>query len=192
MSDTTRLTFLERLQAKDARAWSDLDALCRTGVCAAVKRWLGRQCPHIDAEDVAQECYLAVLNELPAFERQRKGSFRAWLNRIARNKTLEVLRRRPPVAWSPERLQEFVGKLSDPHLDVEIVEAVELRACLLRVVRDRASIPFDQVALLLDGQATVDEIAEKLACTREAVYARRTRIRAELREAMTEFEGLLE
>ena len=39
---------------------------------------------------------------------------------------------------------------------------------------------------------TVDEIAEKLACTREAVYARRSRIRAELREAMKEFEGLLE
>jgi RNA polymerase sigma-70 factor (ECF subfamily) len=49
------------------------------------------------AEDVAQETFLRAWQHLPRFEPRRAVSFRAWLCRIARNRALDVIRRRREV-----------------------------------------------------------------------------------------------
>ena len=47
-----------------------------------------------DAEDLVQETFLQAWRRLDTFE--GRSSFRAWLYRIATNRCLDVLRRRPP------------------------------------------------------------------------------------------------
>ncbi len=47
-----------------------------------------------DALDLLQEVFLAVYRHLPSFQGQNDQQFRAWLMRIAVNKTMDLLRQR--------------------------------------------------------------------------------------------------
>lgn len=47
-----------------------------------------------DAMDLLQEVFLAVYRHLPSFQGQDDQQFRAWLMRIAVNKTMDLLRQR--------------------------------------------------------------------------------------------------
>ena len=81
----TSLGLLERL--KVARpAVSDWNRL--HGVyLPLIQRWLDRV-PGLgdDSADLAQEVLIVVFREVPRFDRQREGSFRAWLRQVTVNK----------------------------------------------------------------------------------------------------------
>jgi RNA polymerase sigma-70 factor (ECF subfamily) len=80
---TTPLTLLERVRANDPEAWARLVALYRPLVLS----WCTRAGVHAaDAEDVAQEVFLAAAHALDHFRRDRPGdTFRGWLRVITRN-----------------------------------------------------------------------------------------------------------
>ena len=50
------------------------------------------------ADDVAQDTFLRAWQQLPGFEPHHQGSLRAWLCRISRNRTIDLLRRQRPHA----------------------------------------------------------------------------------------------
>jgi RNA polymerase sigma-70 factor, ECF subfamily len=52
-----------------------------------IARWLARV-PGLgdEADDLAQEVFVVVIREIPRFQRQREGSFRAWLRQVTVNK----------------------------------------------------------------------------------------------------------
>jgi DNA-directed RNA polymerase specialized sigma24 family protein len=60
-----------------------------------ISRWL-RRVPALGAEadDLAQEFFVVVVREIPRFERQREGSFRAWLRQVTVNKIRSHRRKR--------------------------------------------------------------------------------------------------
>jgi RNA polymerase sigma-70 factor, ECF subfamily len=82
----TSVSLLDRLKLArpDASDWNRLQDI----YLPLISRWLGRV-PGlgVEADDVAQEVFVVVIRELPRFERQREGSFRAWLRQVTVNKT---------------------------------------------------------------------------------------------------------
>ena len=72
-----------------------------------------------ESADLAQEVLVVVFREVPRFDRQREGSFRAWLRQVTVNKIRNYRRkrhRRPAVGLDPA--DGFLERLSDPNDDL--------------------------------------------------------------------------
>ncbi|MGL4419237.1 MAG: RNA polymerase sigma factor, partial [Gemmataceae bacterium] len=63
--------------------------------------------PH-DRDDCLQNIWQIVLRELPQFQRQREGSFRAWLRNVCRNQVRAFRRSRPHVTSEELLLDQLV------------------------------------------------------------------------------------
>jgi RNA polymerase sigma-70 factor, ECF subfamily len=116
---TTSVSLLERLRAvkPEESDWQRLHSM----YLPLIRRWLGRV-PGLghEADDLAQEVLIVVVREIPQFQRQRVGSFRAWLRLVTVNRLRthrkRQLRRRPSVALDAE--QKFVEQLADSNGDL--------------------------------------------------------------------------
>ena len=89
---STSMSLLDRL--KSARpAESDWTRLNRVYL-SLILGWLGRV-PGlgVEAEDLAQEVLVILIRKIPEFDRQREGSFRAWLRQITVNQVRTWRRR---------------------------------------------------------------------------------------------------
>src|SRR5580765_1041873 len=85
--DHTSLTLLDRVRRKDKEAWERLVSL----YTPLVYHWCiiaGLQAA--DAEETAQEVFLAVARAVVSFHRDQDGdTFRGWLRIITRNKIFD-------------------------------------------------------------------------------------------------------
>jgi RNA polymerase sigma-70 factor (ECF subfamily) len=117
----TSISLLDRLKSArpDASDWSRLQGL----YLPLIRSWLARV-PGLEAEvdDLAQEILVVLVREIPTFQRQREGSFRAWLRQVAVNRTRtwrRQARRLPTTGLDPTT--GFLDRLADPsdHLALE-------------------------------------------------------------------------
>jgi len=109
---------LDRLKVArpDASDWNRLQGI----YLPLIQRWLSRV-PGLGDEsaDLGQEVLVVVFREIPRFDRQREGSFRAWLRQVTVNKVRNYRRkrcRRPNVGLDPA--VGFLERLSDPNDDL--------------------------------------------------------------------------
>ncbi|HLJ96496.1 MAG TPA: sigma-70 family RNA polymerase sigma factor [Gemmataceae bacterium] len=112
--NTTSLGLLDRLKrAKpDAAEWQRLQDI----YLPLIRYWLsGVPGVREEADDVAQEVLLIVFRELPSFERQRDGAFRAWLRQITLNRIRAFCkaRRKQPVAGLHDEAEQLLAQLAD-------------------------------------------------------------------------------
>jgi RNA polymerase sigma-70 factor, ECF subfamily len=114
----TSLNLLDRLKAArpDASDWNRLQAI----YLPLIEHWLGRV-PGLGDEsaDLAQEVLVFVFREVPRFDRQREGAFRAWLRQVTLNKIRNYRRkrhRRPAAGLDPA--DGFLDRLSYPNDDL--------------------------------------------------------------------------
>jgi RNA polymerase sigma-70 factor, ECF subfamily len=114
----TSVSLLDRLKMArpDASDWSRLQSIYQP----LIQRWLSRV-PGLgdEAADLTQEVLIVVFREVPRFDRQREGSFRAWLRRVTVNRVRNYRRkrhRRPAVGLDPA--EGFLERLSDPNDDL--------------------------------------------------------------------------
>ena len=152
-----------------------------------IQRWLGRV-PGLGDEsaDLAQEVLVVVFREVPRFDRQREGSFRAWLRQVTVKRS-QLLRRhrRPAVGLDPA--DGFLERLSDPNDDLarewdrdhdkHVVEK------LLAVVQPNFT-PTTWEAFRRFGVDGVPaaHVAEELGLTENAVILAKSRVLKRLRE----------
>src|SRR5262245_6448396 len=79
----TSASLLDRLRLQSDEAWQELYKLYQP----LIHHWLLRDLTLRDeADDLVQEVMSVVVRELPAFQRERSGSFRAWLRTITLNR----------------------------------------------------------------------------------------------------------
>src|SRR4029077_7535610 len=111
----TSVSLLDRLKAArpDASDWNRLQGI----YLPLISRWLGCV-PGLgdEADDLAQEVFVVVIREIPRFQRQREGSFRAWLRQVTVNKVRshrKQRQRRPAVGLDPA--DGFLDSLADPN-----------------------------------------------------------------------------
>ena len=111
----TSLSLIQRLAADGNDAdWQKMLAIYRPFVFQRVSTY-----PLLvdQAEDIVQETVMVLMRELPTFERQRTGSFRAWLRGIILNQLRYAARRSkktPTPVGNSEKLLEQIEQLSDP------------------------------------------------------------------------------
>ncbi len=113
--NTTSLGLLERLKhaRPDASEWLRL----RDIYSPMISRWLSRLSNlHQEVDDLTQEVLLVLFRELPAFERRRDGSFRAWLRQItvSRMYAFYKTRRKQPLAMGGPEIDQLLAQLADP------------------------------------------------------------------------------
>ena len=114
----TSVSLLDRLKGAppDASDWGRLHDI----YLPLIARWL-RRIPGLgdEADDLAQEVFVVMVRELPQFERQREGSFRAWLRQVTVNK-VRTFRKHPgrkPVAGM-DLTDGFLDRLAEPNSEV--------------------------------------------------------------------------
>ncbi len=190
----TSVSLLDRLKAArpDDSDWNRFEALYRP----LIRRWIGR-IPGLGSEvdDISQEVLLVLVREIPGFEREREGSFRAWLRGVTVNR-VRVYRRqryRQPAALA-DQTDGFLDQMADSNslLAKECDQEHDKHICdtLLAAVRpdftQSSWDAFQQFAL--EGRPAAD-VARGLKMTVNAVIKAKGRVLSRLRQ---EAGGLLE
>jgi RNA polymerase sigma-70 factor (ECF subfamily) len=174
-----------RKASPDHPDWLQLQAI----YTPLIRKWLSRV-PGLgeEANDLAQDVFLVVVRELPRFERQREGSFRAWLRQITVNKVRSDRKRRgqiPAVGLDPA--DGFLDQLADPNGDLArewdrdhdkwVVEK------LLKIVRpDFHPSSWDAFQRSFLDAVPAAQVAEELGLTENAVLQAKYRILRRLRQ----------
>jgi RNA polymerase sigma-70 factor (ECF subfamily) len=115
--DTTSASLLERLRTAGPAA-ADWRRLHDT-YAPLVRSWLGQAGLAADADDLTQEVLAVVARELPAFRRQRDGSFRTWLRRVTVNRVRGWRRTRDRLPVTAlDATERFLARLDDPAGDL--------------------------------------------------------------------------
>jgi len=185
LEQTQEAELVKRAQAGDAEAFAALVTEHQRFVYNLALRAMSNA--H-EAEDVAQEAFVRAWLALPNFRRQ--AQFRTWLYRIVTNLCCNRLPRlrRDLSALSEEDVDEYaapVDERADPAYDIE---ADERRAFLHQRM---AALPESYrllVSLRYQEELSYDEIADVLGLPLGTVKTGLFRARAQLREALREFE----
>ena len=113
------------------------------------------------ADDVAQDTFFKAWQHLPDFHPQRDGSLRAWLCRIAYNRTIDLLRQAKPQSAlenydevdEQEPLQQLVAQETAAEVAAAVQAAIQQlpeasRAAL--VLREYEELSYAEIATVLD------------------------------------------
>ncbi|HTM20774.1 MAG TPA: RNA polymerase sigma factor [Kofleriaceae bacterium] len=129
-----------------------------------------------EAEDVAQEAWVAAFSHLGAFE--GRSAFSTWLTRIVINEALARLRRQKRAALPLDEGAPMSRAADDPERDAWRAEL----SALLEGAIDRLPLGHRAVFMLrMVEQLSVAETADSLGLSEEAVRTRLHRARAALR-----------
>jgi RNA polymerase sigma-70 factor (ECF subfamily) len=189
-SSATSRSMLARVQADDPQAWERLVHL----YAPLVLHWCrGTGLQDQDIADIFQEVFHAVVANVGAFRRDRKGdTFRGWLRRITQNKLRDHFRRlgREPRGAGGSSAQERFAQLAEsPSADEAIVPDDEgeraLFARAINLIRaefeERTWAAFWRTAV--EGRAAKD-VAADLAMSPGAVRVAKSRVLHRLREEL--------
>jgi RNA polymerase sigma-70 factor (ECF subfamily) len=183
----TSVSLLDRLRAArpDDGDWLRLQDI----YLPLIRRWLGRV-PGLGAEadDLAQEVFLVEVREQPRFERQREGSFRAWLRRVTVNKVWaqgKRRRRRPEAGRDATDL--YFEQLADPNGDLAREWDREHDQHVLQKIKalvkpDFSATTWDAFHRFAEEGRPAAQVAEELGLSVNAVLQAKSRILRRLRQ----------
>jgi RNA polymerase sigma-70 factor (ECF subfamily) len=177
-----------RAREGDAAAFEMLVERHRTAVYRATRAALGS---HADAEDAAQEAFLAAYRRLASF--RGASSFKTWLLTIAwneainRRRSLTRLWRRQVDSKSDEGdLDPMANIASDGPTPEQAATRDDLRRGIRRAIRALSPKLRDVLLLAQSGEHTYDEIGAMLGAPTGTIKWRvseaRRRVKATLRE----------
>jgi RNA polymerase sigma-70 factor (ECF subfamily) len=176
---------LQRCREGDALAWEALVRQYQSRVFGIAYTYVGNR---EEARDLAQDVFVRVYERLAACRDAER--FPAWLARIARNASLDHLRRRgarPPLQDVPA---ETVRGLSDPGPTPEDLWLADGQKRLVHRALQRLSAISREIILLRDMQELPQaEVAAILGIPVGTVKSRSNRARIELAQAVRALGG---
>jgi RNA polymerase sigma-70 factor (ECF subfamily) len=190
----TRASLILRLKnAEDVAAWNDFVAIyapvifrvaCRHGLQVA------------DAENLVQEVLLSISRALPQWlQREDRGSFRAWLLKIARNEAVDMLTRRAtrPLGKDGLEAERLLAEIPDHRGDLSSQFDLEYEQVVFQwaaaEVRDSVSDTTWQSFWLTHVEGlSVDRVAQQLNMRTGTVYVARGRVMNRIQELVKQFE----
>lgn len=197
----TRQSLLLELGKRSDDAWSEFLVVYEN---ALVRFCRAKGLQDADARDVTQDVLAAVHRRIPTWNPDAsKGSFRAWLFRVARNISVDEIHRRAKraTASGDSQVAEFLSQLPDGSEDQQSAFEAEYRRSLFdwasnqvkSEVRDVTWKSFCMTAV--DGQKA-EQVAATLGIPVGSVYTAKcrvvARIRSKIQEMDDEFEPELE
>jgi RNA polymerase sigma factor (sigma-70 family) len=178
----------DRFQRGDALAFEELVARYHRPLYHFAYRLLGRA---EDAEDATQDTLVLVYRALPTA--RLDTPLRPWIYRIARNRCLDLLKRRRPLAFAD------LGPVDDdtPQLEAadtsplpdELAERADLQRLLGEAIGALAPAYREVVALRYTTDLQLNEIADVLGLPENTVKTRFHRAKAMLRAALRDLAG---
>lgn len=169
---------IRRAASGDARAARQLVELYQHRVFALISRMLWRQ-GRATVEDIAQDTFLRVFQNLASFDAQGPAKLSTWILTIAARRAIDELRRLRPVPT------DDIRGTSDDRTD-EPVQRKQLIAAIEAAVADLS--PELRAAFLLREYHGLEytEIARSLGIELGTVKSRLARARTLLRERLAE------
>lgn len=111
----TRLSLLHRLHdQQDVSAWSEFCAIYERAIYRIAAKY-GLQ--DADAREVAQEVLLTVSRRIHKFDFAADGKFRSWLATVARNATIDLLRKNRLATSGDSAIQRRLRQTVSPEWD---------------------------------------------------------------------------
>ena len=187
MSPETRDSLLMSVRdAEDRVSWERFIAIYRPMVCRIGRR-AGLQ--DSDSEDLAQRVMISVADAIPNWEKDpQKGGFRGWLNRVARNALISLLRseRRHRAVGGSEFLDQSLS-VEAPAEEIDRIIRQEHHRSRLRWAAEQVRHEFTERSwrafwLTTLGEVSVPDAAEQLNISVGSVYAARSRIMRRLQQ----------
>lgn len=191
----TRDSLLLQVRNPDNRvAWEQFVGIYRPAI---VRIALAKGLQHADAQDLAQQVLAAVACAVSKWERRDSSMrFRHWLSRVTRNAILNALMRRPrDEAEGGGAFEDLLRDVSETNGETTSLIKLEVHKELYRRAARIVSTEFRADSwrafeLSVVGDATVEEVAQKLGKSVGAVYTARSRIMFRLREVIMELGEL--
>jgi len=198
----TSWTLVARLKnLDDQTSWEEFHALYRPLIHGvAVKAGLRPD----EAEDAVQETLAAMAKHIQGFvPSPERGSFRAWLLKIARQRITDRFRKRLPGAATSEPMTHgtartpTVERVPDGHeVDLEALCDAEWERWLTKKAMQELQLEvkaehYQIFHLLTAEQKTVEEVARMVGRNRARIYVIRHRVGNALRKIVKRLEKRL-
>lgn len=181
---STQSILLERMRAGDNLAYRDL----LQWIGPQVNRWCRRLgLNDVDAEEVFQESFAAVFQNLHRFEKNvHLGGFRAWLWTIVSRKAID-LRRKANLQFLGDGI-DLIAEFNPPEQDDK--ERNDLLWSVCRIVRTE----FTESSWKIFWATTVEnriaaDVASELGMSAAAVRKTKSRVLAAIRKEMAVWIG---
>ena len=185
MTNLQELKWIDAARGGDPEAFAQLVRLYEKKVLALTNRMCRNAS---DAEEAAQEAFLAAWQGLPSF--RGDASFSTWLYRLASNACVDLLRRE-------NRHRDAAGpSLNDEELNIDVTdtaptpqEAAERTELREQIEAGLAALPDEYRSVLVlreMHQRSYDEIADILSLDVGTVKSRISRGRKKLRNFLME------
>lgn len=191
--ELTRASLILRIQdPQDLAAWDEF--ACIYGpVIFNVATSRGFQAA--DAEDLVQEVFMAVASSISNWlQRDDRGSFLAWLLRIARNAAVDMITQRATrsIGRDGSEARDFLAKLPAPSelsnvLDLEY-ERVVFRWAAERVRESVAEHTWRAFWLTSIEELSVETVATQLNTRPGNIYFARSRVMARIKELVQKYQ----
>src|SRR5690348_12700107 len=136
-----------------------------------------------DAADVAQETFVQLYSHLGRLD--EREPIAPWLFRVARNRCIDLIRRRRtvPLSVTDDSAPDF-DPADDEPLPDELAERADLQRVLARAIASLPPAYAEVVSLRYAGERSFAEIAQILDCDEGAARVRFHRAKALLRREL--------
>jgi len=178
---TTPVSLLERLRKPDDhQAWSRFVQLYTPLLCYWARRTGFHQS---EADDLVQEVFAHLVQEMPKFHYDKSKTFRGWLHTVAFNKWNGIFRRRKLAVNGANGIDLTDQEARDPQA---LLEARDMQQFLCRRALELMQTDFPGKTskacweMVVGGKAAA-QVAAELGMTVGAVHAARFRVLARLR-----------
>lgn len=189
----TSASLLDRVRVQsDSEAWR----LLVTVYSPLIRGWMRRdlRLKDHDADDIVQEVLAVVAKRIAEFDRQRTGSFRAWLKSITVNCLRSFARKHQQAATGDSQILELLHQIEDPAAELSRRWDREHDECVMKQLLDEVKRHFTETTWRAFERAALenapaDVVATELGITPNAVFIARSRVMTRLRQ---EAAGLVE
>jgi len=186
----TRYSLLRRLYDRaDASAWSEFCSIYEPVIYRFAKRF---KLQDADAREVSQEVLLTVSRKVESFDTLANGRFRGWLSKLARNATIDLLRKRRERPTGGSDIFRLLSAV--PAIDLEASQAFLLEArhqqfhwAAEQVRQSSQPITWQAFWLTAVESLPANEVASKLGMSIGAVYVARCRTLARIKKLIEPF-----
>ena len=185
MGDTDVLKELvQKAAAGDKSAFEELyQATCRSVYFTC----LGFLKDEHEAQDITQDVYLAVFEQLGTLE--DAGKFKPWLYRIAANKSIMRLKKKQPTLLGDEQLEDLETEENENFLPEEYALNADKRKMVLEITRKVCTdIQYQTILLYYFNELSIAEIAEIMECLEGTVKNRLSVARSKIKEGVLRYE----
>lgn len=139
-----------------------------------------------DAEDAAQETFVAAFGALPNL--QNDNSYEGWLFKIAANKCRNKLSRAKQTDELPEDFAEHTPDPNESFVPEAVLQDAEKRRLILEIINHLPDAQRECVMLFYYGDMSVRQIAEMLDCSEGTVKSRLNYARQKIKDSILETE----